>query len=183
MNTPIQSFRSNAVCETYSGGKVCAPYLDGQQVYMKLAGDQPRRAGIVSMAYDGMSRARLTPTCKRYVLPALCNYYFPPCDTTAQKPTPRRFCQDDCLVLKNDACRAEFAMFAAFGYKSMLPNCADMPAAGSSAYKTCIRVVKGKSSGSISQVLCVFGLVCYSCNLPWVSTVKAGEREMRLGRG
>ena len=148
------------MCETYSGGNLCQPHLGGKRVYMSSAGAQTKRAQIVAMANSGMSQAFLTATCQRYILPALCNYYFPPCDVNAPKPTPRKFCQDDCLLLQNDLCKREFALIARLGYGFYLPDCADMAKAATPAYTTCIRVVTttGKTGGVDLSQTCVSAL-------------------------
>lgn len=80
--------------------------------------------------------------CKGYVLPTLCNYAFPPCDSSRSKPKPRKFCRDDCLVLKNDICQEDFERAQKLSFvAALLPDCSSMPAVGHPDYNSCIRVV------------------------------------------
>lgn len=96
--------------------------------------------------YD-MLKGFVSDGCKDYVLPTLCNYAFPPCDSSRSKAKPRKFCRDDCLVLKNDMCKLDFERARKITFVStLLPDCSSMPAVGDPDYKSCIRVVsQGKS--------------------------------------
>ncbi|XP_078352935.1 tyrosine-protein kinase transmembrane receptor Ror-like isoform X2 [Oculina patagonica] len=134
------------VCELYSGGELCKPYLDGQQVYVSLKTvSQAAQGSKVKSNYDMLAEF-VSQGCRDYVLPTLCNYAFPPCDMSHSKAKPRKFCQDDCLVLKNNICKFDFErarkIARKFPYVSkLLPDCASMPAVGDPDYKSCIRVV------------------------------------------
>ncbi|KAJ7388890.1 Inactive tyrosine-protein kinase transmembrane receptor ror1, partial [Desmophyllum pertusum] len=129
------------VCELYAGGELCKPYLKGQRVYVNPKKPQASHGVRVEWNYN-MLKKYVSSGCKDYVLPTLCNYGFPPCDLTHSEAKPRKFCQDDCLVLKNDLCKAEFAYAGSISYVShLLPDCASMPAVGDPSYKSCIRVV------------------------------------------
>ena len=89
--------------------------------------------------------------CKDYVLPTLCNYAFPPCDSSRSKPKPRKFCRDDCLVLKNDICKQDFERAQKLSFvAALLPDCSSMPAVGHDDYNSCIRVVPQGMCGSSS---------------------------------
>ena len=95
----------------------------------------------VGMNYN-ILKEYVSDGCKDYVLPTLCNYAFPPCDSSRSKPSPRKFCRDDCLVLKNDICQQDFERARKLPVVSaLLPDCSSMPAVGHPEYKSCIRVV------------------------------------------
>lgn len=103
--------------------------------------------------YDMLNKF-VSKGCKDYVLPTLCNYAFPPCDSSRPKPKPRKFCRDDCLVLKNDVCRLDFERAREIQFVStLLPDCSSMPAMGDPDYKSCIRVVSQGMSQEISHLL------------------------------
>ncbi|XP_020611795.1 inactive tyrosine-protein kinase transmembrane receptor ROR1-like isoform X2 [Orbicella faveolata] len=131
-----------AACELYSGGELCKPYLDGQRVYVNSkTASQVSHGSRVGRNYD-MLKEYVSDGCKDYVLPTLCNYAFPPCDSSQSKPKPRKFCRDDCLVLKNDICQEDFERARKLPFVSvLLPDCSSMPAVGHPDYKSCIRVV------------------------------------------
>lgn len=130
------------MCELYSGGELCKPYLDGQRVYVSSKTSSQAAHGIrVKVNYD-MLEEFVSQGCRDYVLPTLCNYAFPPCDSSQSKAKPRKFCQDDCMVLKNNICKLDFERARKIPYVSkLLPDCASMPAVGDLDYKSCIRVV------------------------------------------
>lgn len=130
-----------AVCELYSGGDFCEPYLKGQKIYVSKKRPQSHQQEIIENNY-GLLFQYVSERCRDYVLPALCNYGFPPCDLTQSAAKPRKFCQDDCLVLKNDICKRDFKNALRFPLVSrLLPDCDSMPAKGQPGYKSCIRVV------------------------------------------
>ena len=128
-------------CELYKGGKLCEPYLEGKQVYVEKRSQEDMNTGV-SFNYEQL-KEYVKPRCKEYVLPTLCNYAFPPCDeSNLADPKPRKFCRDDCLVLKNDVCEFEFTQALRYPIISgMLPECSSMPAVGHPDYAHCIRVV------------------------------------------
>ena len=130
------------MCEPYSGGQLCEPYLKGQRVYVNPSrGSQAQIGNRVDIHFSTLKNY-VSGGCKDYVLPTLCNYAFPPCDPAYTTPTPRKFCRDDCLVLKNDVCKTEFYYASRNKFVShLLPNCSSMPTLGDPGYKRCIRVV------------------------------------------
>ena len=134
------------MCETYAGGPQCEPYLKGVQVYIKSSlQSQRKKAARVSLQYSMLDRLNeyVSPRCKHYVLPTLCNYVFPPCDTSHSEPKPRKFCRGDCLLLKNDICKREFEQARKIPVVSqMLPNCLQMPTIRDLSDKRCIQFVK-----------------------------------------
>lgn len=130
-----------AVCELYSGGDLCEPYLKGQQIYVAKKRPQTSQKNLIETNYH-MLEKYVSVGCRDYVLPALCNYGFPPCDLTQSEAKPRKFCQDDCLILKNDICKIDFQNALRIPVVSnLLPDCDSMPAKGDPGYKSCIRVV------------------------------------------
>lgn len=136
---------SSAVCETYAGGQQCEPYLKGVQVYVKSSQPQTTKTTIVSMQYSMLDRLDefVSPKCKHYVLPTLCHYIFPPCDTSHPEPKPRKFCRGDCLLLKNDICKREFEQVKELPVVSKIfPDCLQMPTIGDVVDKKCIQIVK-----------------------------------------
>lgn len=136
---------SSAVCETYAGGQQCEPYLKGVQVYVKSSQPQTTKTARVSMQYSMLDRLDefVSPKCKHYVLPTLCNYVFPPCDTSHPEPKPRKFCRGDCFLLKNDICKREFEQVKELPVVSKIfPDCLQMPTIGDVVDKKCIQIVK-----------------------------------------
>ena len=135
------------VCELYSGGQLCEPYLKGQRVYVNPSRPQVSVGLRVEINYNMLAKY-VSVGCKDYVLPTLCNYALPPCDLPYSTPKPKKFCRDDCLLLKNDICKLEFMHASRNRYIShLLPNCSSMPSKGDSGYKRCIRIVpKGRLS-------------------------------------
>ena len=134
------------MCEHYSGGQLCDPYLKGQQVYVNPSrASQAQTGNRVEINYN-MLNGYVSSGCRNYVLPTLCNYAFPPCDQAYSAAKPKKFCRDDCLILKNDICEWEFKQISRHPYLShLLPNCSSMPTVGDPDYKRCIRVVpKGR---------------------------------------
>lgn len=129
-------------CEPYSAGELCEPYLKGQQIYVNLErGSQSSLSGRVGLQYDLLKKF-VSPGCKDYVLPTLCNYVFPPCDLPYTAPKPRWFCRDDCMILQNNFCRVEFERARNIeAIQHLLPDCSSMPSKGAPGYNTCIRVV------------------------------------------
>ncbi len=59
-----------------------------------------------TIALDLLQEPCLTPA-----LDAICNYYYPPCGTSAQFSPPPAMCTDDCLTVTEDICRNEFDAF------------------------------------------------------------------------
>ena len=138
----ILSFLVSRSCEPYSAGELCEPYLKGQQIYVNLdRGSQSSLYGKVDIQYDFLKKF-VSPGCKDYVLPTLCNYIFPPCDLPYTAPKPRWFCRDDCMILQNNFCRVEFERARNIEtIQHLLPDCSSMPSKGAPGYSTCIRVV------------------------------------------
>ena len=136
------SFLVSRSCEPYSAGELCEPYLKGQQIYVNLErGSQARLSVKVELQY-GLLKKYVSPGCKDYVLPTLCNYVFPPCDLPYTDPKPRRFCRDDCMILQNNFCRVEFERARSIkAIQHLLPDCSSMPSEGAPGYNTCIRVI------------------------------------------
>ncbi|XP_015759041.1 PREDICTED: inactive tyrosine-protein kinase transmembrane receptor ROR1-like isoform X1 [Acropora digitifera] len=136
---------SSAVCETYAGGQQCEPYLKGVQVYVKSSQPQTTKTTIVSMQYSMLDNLDefVSPKCKHYVLPTLCHYFFPPCDTSHSEPKPRKFCRGDCFLLKNDICKREFEQVKELPVVSKIfPDCLQMPTIRDVGDKKCIQIVK-----------------------------------------
>lgn len=114
-------------------------------MYVKpLLRSQQETANKVRMNYDMLDRLDeyVSSRCKHYVLPALCNYAFPPCDLSHSEPIPRKFCRADCLMLKNDICKREFEQARQVKMVSqLLPNCSSMPTIRHQGDKGCIQIV------------------------------------------
>ena len=114
-------------------------------MYVKSSQPQTRKTAIVSMQYSMLDSLDefVSPKCKLYVLPTLCNYVFPPCDTSHSEPKPRKFCRGDCFLLKNDICKREFEQVKELPVVSKIfPDCLQMPTIGDVGDKKCIQIVK-----------------------------------------
>lgn len=137
-----KGLKSSPVCEAYSGGSLCEPYLKGQRVFADPSiRSQVQTGNRVDINYE-MLKSYVSVRCKAFVLPTLCNFALPPCDPSYSEPTPKKFCRDDCLILKNHICKREFEQASRFTLVShLLPNCSSMPTVGDPGYKKCIRVV------------------------------------------
>ena len=121
---------------------MCEPYLKGQRVFADPSiRSQVQTGNRVDINYE-MLKSYVSVRCKAFVLPTLCNFALPPCDPSYSEPTPKKFCRDDCLILKNHLCKREFERASRFTLVShLLPNCSSMPTVGDPGYKNCIRVV------------------------------------------
>lgn len=134
--------KDSPVCQVFSGGKLCEPYLKGQRVFFNPSIETQGALGKRVDSQYPMLKRHVSEGCKDYLLPILCNYALPPCDLDHSDPKPTKFCQDDCLILKNDLCKVEYERASMYEFVSqLLPNCSSMPAKGHPDYKRCIRVV------------------------------------------
>lgn len=78
---------------------------------------------------------KLSKSCQKYALAAVCYYAFPYC-TDRSQPSPTFLCQEDCQQLFTGVCKSDFESLDDDEH-SFLPDCKTLP---SSRISKCIKL-------------------------------------------
>lgn len=85
----------------------------------------------------------LSDQCSRYAIPSFCYYVFPLCEEGSRGPRKRQLCRDECEVLENDLCHAEYTIARSNPMILMqleLPSCHLLPRPGTADAASCMRI-------------------------------------------
>lgn len=124
-------------CDAYRG-ETCKDYLDGEMLF---AVEPKYIEGIEMIFKDTLNgiRAdpRMTPTCRKYAIHALCYHIFKTCDTEVIDIKPK-LCRDDCFALYDDVCATELSLAKVDPrIGKLLPNCSQLPTKNHQDHKFC----------------------------------------------
>ncbi|NP_001191466.1 ror precursor [Aplysia californica] len=137
-------------CQIYRGS-TCAKFVGNMSIYVtsKLTQSRAEEKYMAAFAVIQAS-SHMSQRCQQYGIQSLCYHAFPLCDKTADRPTPRKICRDECLALENDICRTEYLMAKRHNLigDNLLPKCSQLQGPGTREGDNCIRI--GMPPGSTS---------------------------------
>ena len=165
-------------------GKQCSRIISPTMaIYINSYNKQDHIETKLNTAYKQISDLKgLGDQCRPYVLPLLCHYLFPYCNSTAPVPSPRQLCIDECEMLQMEVCAKEYKMVLLSSPSGtdtslqpvLLPNCSALPPRGSAGWKGCIRfkvkspvIKKPKQKGMNTSKLQLSDNVQLICRTSW----------------
>ncbi|XP_070563655.1 inactive tyrosine-protein kinase transmembrane receptor ROR1-like [Ptychodera flava] len=158
---PDKTTKGNGYCKPYTGS-VCQHYMKNEIVY--LHPDLPQieiERNLLAAFVVIQQSTDLSPRCEEYAFPSLCYYAFPLCDETSATPKPRELCRDECEVLEEEICHAEYHLAQTnqvITNNVIIPRCSHLPFPGSNASTNCIRLgLLNASHGIIQDHKCYNG--------------------------
>lgn len=125
----------------YTGQK-CSKFISSEKpIYIKAINPQSSIEKKLQIAFDSISKSKkISDKCKPFVLPLLCHYLFPYCESSVV-PKARTLCHEECKLLRDDICMEEYIVAKRESLEHVLfPDCGLLPTKDSQAGKNCIHL-------------------------------------------
>ncbi|KAM9307380.1 tyrosine-protein kinase transmembrane receptor ROR2 [Pholidichthys leucotaenia] len=146
--------RDKGFCQPYRG-IACARFIGNQSIYVESLQMQGESENRITAAFTMIGTStHLSDQCSRFAIPSFCYFVFPLCDESSRVPRRRQLCRDECEVLENDLCHAEYTIARSNPMLLMQlqpPKCHLLPRPGTPEAATCMRIgVPPEKLGSYS---------------------------------
>ncbi|KAL4236587.1 hypothetical protein ACF0H5_004972 [Mactra antiquata] len=129
------------MCAPYNGTK-CSSVLGSGSVFYNLSTSNPYEvqekmaAELIDKMYAVETSDTLKERCQGHGEKFICNYIFPPCDTSlVPKPVP--ICKESCIAVKELFCYAQWSFISDIHSTGHLPSCETILPSKSDDTQTC----------------------------------------------